>query len=535
MKLRPYQDQSVIAIDAAMAAGDMHPLIEIPTGGGKTLVIAGAIAGWMRKWPGTRVIVIAHTRELVRQNAEKMLAYWPGADLGVYCAGLGRKEIAPVTYASIQSAYRKAHQFGHVDVLMVDEAHHIPARAEGTYRRFINALREINPNMRIVGLTATPYRLESGSICGPEHLFDAVTHRVGVMDLIEQGYLCPLVAKATERQMDTRSLRVRAGEFREEDMSLMANLPDVIDGATDEIIDLCGGRRAWLIFCVDIEHAENVAAALARKGVPAGVVHSDLKQVDRDETLARFERGDIVAVCNVNVLSEGYDSPRIDAVCMLRPTLSPGLYYQQCGRGFRIHPDKDNTLVLDFAGNVMRHGPVDNLLPPMRERSDDEKGSGPPVKPCPVCTTYCHIKVRECPECGHQFEFADPHGKSASVLAPLSNGAPLEEWVDVDAVEYHRHGKPGKPDSMRVTYRCGLIKYSEWICPEHNHFSRSKSLHWAAMRGVDIALTAGTNEFLDDAKSGAFREPIRIKVRKQGKFPEIMNYEFERATVHQIA
>lgn len=528
MKLRPYQQESSDAIDAAFVAGVRAACIEIPTGGGKTHVIASTIQRWFRQWPDqVRVAVVVHTKELVRQNAEKMLATWPDAPVGVCCASLGRKEFdRPITYGSIQTMHRQTERFaasgGPFDVVMIDEAHHIPTdESAGIYTRFVDGCLVQNPNLRIVGLTATPYRLKSGTIYGEGKLFPEVTHKVGVRELIDQGHLARLRSKSAARSADTTGIHVRGGEFVADELEALVDGDGVVDAATDEMIQLAAGRRAWIVFCAGIRHAEHVAQVLIDKGISAAAVHSKLAPDTRDQILEDAAAGRITALCNVNVLSEGYDNPQIDCVVMLRPTLSPGLYYQQVGRGFRTHPLKGDCLVLDFAGNVMRHGPIDEIRAPGVSQGDGEA----PVKKCPECHELVHGAVKECPECGYEFptENKASHERTASNLGILSGEEP-EEWMNVERMTFTRHRKQGKPDSVRVDYWVGLMPVSEWLCPEHNEYAYRKTVQWFRNRtGITVGVEAPvTVDRILDTLQYMVPDPTRVRVRRTPNFPVIL-------------
>jgi DNA repair protein RadD len=236
-----------------------------------------------------------------------------------------------------------------------------------------------NPNVRLVGLTATPYRMTTGMICAPENLLNHVCYEVGVRELIVQGYLCPLKSKAGRRKVDTSGLHLRGGEFIAGEVEALMDDDSLVRSACREIVEHTQDRHSVLIFASGVQHALHVQRVLNGMGRECGFVCGDTLPFDRAETLARFKRGELKYLVNVNVLTTGFDAPNIDCVALLRPTNSPGLYYQMVGRGFRLDPSKENCLVLDFGGNILRHGPVDAL-----EIKDRASGNGEaPAKECP--------------------------------------------------------------------------------------------------------------------------------------------------------
>ena len=371
MELRPYQQAAITAVYDYLRDHDDNPCVVIPTAGGKTPVLATICKDAVTQWGG-RVLVLAHVKELLQQAADKLQAICPELKFGVYSAGLKRRDTEhPVIVAGIQSVYKRACELDAFDLIIVDEAHLIPPDGEGMYRQFLAEAKVVNPRVRTIGLTATPFRLKSGMICGPENILNAVCFEVGVRELIRDGYLCPLVTKAGREKADTAQLHVRAGEFVADELEEMMDQDQLVEAACNEIVEYTRDRHAVLIFASGVKHAQHIQHVLwENHGVECGFVCGETPDGDREELLARFrgdqtsglfEREPLKYLVNVNVLTTGFDAPRIDCVALLRPTLSPGLFYQQVGRGFRLCPGKQNCLVLDFGGNILRHGPVDQV------------------------------------------------------------------------------------------------------------------------------------------------------------------------------
>ena len=213
MVLRPYQREAVDAVYEFLRTRDDNPCVVIPTAGGKTPVMATICRDAVQRWGG-RVLILAHVREPLEQAAEKLHLVAPDLPVGIYSAGLKRRDLGyAVTIAGIQSVYERACDVGAVDLVIVDECHLIPEDGEGMYRTFLADMKQINPPVRIIGLTATPFRMKSGTICAPENILNAVCFEIGVRELIVQGYLCPLRTKAGSAKPDTNQLHVRGGEF----------------------------------------------------------------------------------------------------------------------------------------------------------------------------------------------------------------------------------------------------------------------------------------------------------------------------------
>lgn len=523
MQLRPYQHEAVQAVYSHLRARDDHPCVVIPTGGGKTPVIATICRDAVAEWNG-RVVILAHVKELLEQAAEKIAALAPALPLGIYSAGLRRKDLGyAVTVAGIQSIYKKACDLGPVDLILVDEAHMVPAEDDGMYRQFIADARAVNPHTRIVGLTATPYRMKSGSICSPGGILNHVCYEVGVRELIVQGFLSPLRTKAGRAKADTAGLRIRAGEFAAGEVENLMDSGDLVDAACAEVVEYTKDRCATLIFASGVRHGRHICDVLKnRYGIECGFVCGDTPDGVRATILQRFRSGELRYLCNVNVLTTGFDAPHIDCVALVRPTMSAGLYYQMVGRGFRLHPGKADCLVLDFGGNVVRHGPVDAIRV---EQPGAGKGE-PPVKECPECCGLIAAGYAVCPQCGYAFPEPNrqQHEAKASSEAVLSDQRPRPEPVReehrVSETTYHVHHKRGDedaPPTLRVEYRVGFNRYfREWVCLEHpaGGYARRKAEAWWRARSVE-PVPASVEEAVELASAGALAQTLTITVEQK--------------------
>jgi DNA repair protein RadD len=400
--LRDYQQRAIDHLYEWFQANDQgHPCLVLPTGAGKSHVVAALCKDALQNWPETRVLMLTHVRELIEQNAEKMRQHWPGAPLGIYSAGLRKRDLGePITFAGIQSVRNKADKLGHVDLVIVDECHLINHRDEGGYRKLIGDLEAINPALRVIGLTATPYRLGHGYITDGDALFDDLIEPVTVEELVHRGYLAPVRSKVTDLKFETDGVHKRGGEYIEKELQAAVNTPLQNDQVVREVIKLAGNRRAWLFFCTGVKHAESIADLLTEYGITAACVTGDTPGAERDRILAEYKAGRIRALTNANVLTTGFDYPDIDLIAMLRPTLSPTLYVQMVGRGMRLKSRADHCLVLDFAGCVQTHGPITAVRPPKQ----GTQGTGEaPVKLCPNCDEIVHLSARACEACGYEF------------------------------------------------------------------------------------------------------------------------------------
>jgi DNA repair protein RadD len=542
MEPRWYQTEAVNACWEHIRTHDGNPCIVLPTGAGKSLVIAMA-ARDVVAWQG-RCLVLAHRKELLEQNAEKIQACMPGLDVGVYSAGLRRKDFyQPVVVAGVQSCFRQAsaYNLGHRDIVIVDEAHLIPLAGDGMYRELLEHLRAINPRIRIVGLTATPYRLDHGLVCGPDNLLNSICYEVPLLKLIEEGFLCPLTSKEPEALVKTEGVGTKGGEFIQGQLDKSAANEEVVRAAVAELLVWTMERRSVLIFACGRRHAAMLRDCIARH-IPAdqvGYVDGETKAKERAEMLERFKAGLVRYLINIDVLTTGFDAPNVDCVALLRPTLSPGLLYQMIGRGFRLHPSKQNCLVLDFGGNIERHGPVDRLKPPKSKASGGGGAPGEaPARACPKCKELVAIQVRECPECGYLWpEPEAKHDARASSLPVLSNGLPTElliEWVEVNGdPTYLVHRTPGKEHpAFRVIYKLrGTNAVSEFVNLDHPPGSRMRlnaETWWQKRSDLPVPVSCWEAWHILKKCPAAVAKPTRVELRwtPGKKWPDILRMEF---------
>lgn len=550
-------------LDTAMAAGqpaparpEENPVIALPVGTGKSVVIASFLKRIYHSYPTQRVMMLTHVKELIEQNFDKLLRAWNTAPAGIYSAGLGRRDVyQKIIFAGIASVNGKADLFGHVDLILVDEAHLISPKDATMYRAFISALQTVNPRLRIIGLTATPWRLGHGKITENGGLFTDICFDATGVDafnwFITEGYLCPLVPRPTTAKIDTDGVHMRGGEFIEKE--LHARVGDQITAAAlQEALAVGGDRKSWLLFCAGTDHARRTAALLNEAGVSCEVVDKDTTSADRRRILADFKSGKLRAVANNNVLTTGFDHPGLDLIVMLRPTASAVLWVQMLGRGTRplfapgfnlatkegrlaaiAASPKQNCLVLDFAGNAPRLGPINDPVVP--KRKGEAKGEAP-IKVCPQCSTYVHASARHCDFCGFEFPQHGPKLNDTAGTADLIKiDIPKVEVFRVDHVVYSRHEKLGKPPSVRVTYYCGNRAFAEYVCPEHQDtYSPRRARGWFQERRFDPAtpVPTTTSELLK--VTDKVRVPSHIRVWTNKQHPEITSFCFD-GTAFQTA
>lgn len=548
MQLRDYQQQTIAAIwNYFMQGNTGNPVAALPTGTGKSVIIAGFVHGVFQHFPNQRIMMVTHVKELIEQNFDKLLKVWSTAPAGIYSAGVGRKDTtARITFAGIQSVVKKAHVFKHIDLLLIDECHLVSHKADTSYRSFIEDLKVINPNLKVIGFSATPYRLGLGSIT-EGGIFTDICIDLTTMEafnwFIDEGYLVPLIPKRTSQELSIEGVKMSGGEYNSKELQEAVDKQEITYNALKEMAEAAADRKYWLIFATGVEHAHHIAEMLESMGISAQVVHGAMGKGEREKTISDFKAGKFRALVNNNVLTTGFDMPDIDCIGMLRPTASPGLWVQMLGRGTRpVYAEgfdlstsegrlaaisaspKQNCLVLDFAGNTMRLGPVNDPRLPKKKG----KGGGPaPVRVCDVCATYMHPRVLICPCCGKEFPPSVNFTAHAGTAELIAKDLPIVEEFKVDRVTYAIHRKEGKPDAIKAAYHCGLRTFHSYCCLEHGGFASRKAREWwrqSRKPQVGDYLPASTNEAM--ANINALREPLTIKVWINKKYPEIMSMNF---------
>lgn len=524
LTLRQYQRDAVDAVFDYWLENDGSPLVVLPTGGGKSLVIATFIRELLDGYPDMRILIVTHVKELLIQNAQELLGFWPGAPIGFYSAGLGRRDAnAQIIFGGVQTIADKFAQIGHIDLILVDEAHLMPRKSETQYGKLMAGLREINPDLKLVGLTATHFRLGEGYLHeGEGALFDAIAYEKPVGEMIDDGFLCRPVSKGMATGYDLAGVGKVGGDYKQGALQAAVDRIDINKSVVDEVMAYGTNRKAWLLFCSGVEHAYHMRDEIRSRGITCETVAGETPGPERDRILRDFKAGRIRAVTNNSVMTTGTNIPSIDLLAMCRPTLSASLYIQMIGRGLRLAPGKEDCVVLDFAGNVRKHGPIDAVTPPGERKGDGEA----PIKQCPQeetdatgmagCGSLVHASARVCPDCGFQFPIDDsPKITAQAEDTPiLSKGKPEPRAVRSRAFRYHE-GKRGTP-SVKVTYMCGLTGINEWLCPQHQGFAKTKADQFWLRHGGEKPAPADVLEWIE--RQSELSATAEIMVRPDGKY-----------------
>jgi DNA repair protein RadD len=523
LELRQYQKDAVSAFFSGVESGKVSGIISAPTGSGKSLMIADICKQMITNWSHTRIIVATHKKELIEQDEEEFKRYYPRASTGVYSAGLNKRNTdRKVIFCGIQSVAKRAFDFGKIDLLIVDEAHLVNHEDGTSYARFISDLKVANPNLVIVGMSATPYRLDNGLLYeGENRLFDCLYYDIGLSRLIEEGYLSPVTSRGSANKIDLSGVKTTAGDYNKKSLELAADQVELTRSAVDEICKHGKDRNAWLIFASGIRHANHICKEVRSRGISCEVVTGECTNEERARYLSGFKNRQIRCLVNVEILVAGFNAPETDLIALLVATKSAAKYVQSVGRGTRLAPGKENCLLLDFGQNVIRHGPIDAITP--TEAKEKGEGTGEPIcKECPSCFEIIPAQAHICPACFYEFPQKPKHGAKAYDGAVLSKDE-MPLMYHVEEVDAKRHKKSDKPDSMRLDFYVIERKepISHYITLDHGGYAADKSRKYVqAAGGVASNVDEALKEFI------RWKDPVKIWTKMNGKYRNITKFEF---------
>lgn len=541
--LRDYQEAAVDSVIEYLKHNSGNPIVCAATGTGKSIMIARLVERVKKANPDSRIMIATHVAELLEQNKGKLLDLLHAADVGVYSAQLGVKDHAnEIVFAGIQSIYKKS-DLGKFNLLIVDEAHTIGRKEVSMWAKLIETLTASNPKLRIVGFSATPFRMDSGSlISGDDALFTDIVYDYSLSRAIQDGYLCPITAKWTQTQYNIDGVGKLGGEFNLKQLEEKTNVDELTQAAVREMIEKGGDRKSWLIFCNGVAHSFAIRDEIRRHGISCETVTGETPDFERAQILADFKSGKLRAVTNNAVWTTGVDVPNVDLIAMLRHTMSGALLLQMAGRGTRIMADiapcisskdrrakiaasiKPNVLFMDFAGNIQRHGFLDQI----KAKEKGKAGEGvAPMKPCPDCFSICHAAARKCNDCGYEFPQNTESKVGERYDGALFGGEPEEkEVIDVEYYPWNLNKKDKTP--------CLLVKYHhpdgshtrEYICLQHTGFAKQKADKWWQERdtlGASISFMP-VEQIYNDGYCKHLKWPNRITVKKEKGFDRVTHY-----------
>lgn len=537
---RPYQTNAANAAMEYIKAKKGNPIIVLPTGAGKTIVLVGLVDRYLSLNPRASVLILSDRKTILTQNHKSLEKTF--GKIGLFSSGLGLSEICKITVAGIQSVHRKYKLFANFGLIIVDECHLVNTSKKGMYRNFLDNLK----SSVAVGLTATHFRLGHGYIHeGDDAIFNGICFDMSSIDnfnqLVADGYLSKLYSKRTAMTMNVEGVRTIAGDFDQKQLAAAVCRDDITESAVLELVQFGENYKKWLIFAINILHAQHIRFELMQKGFKVGIVHSKMDG-DFETEMKKYKNGEYRGMINVDMLTTGFDDPSIDLIAMMRPTSSPVLHVQSIGRGSRVvyaegfdlqtkqgrldaieASGKTHCLVLDFAGNTRRLGPINDVK--VKRKGDKIGSGGSCTKVCDFCGCDNHLSAKVCIVCDADFPIKEklaPTAHNDDIVRSGESQRIEPFWVPVDSVKYNICKRNNK-DVLQVLYFIDSRKIEQLIRLESTGWPGALAKKWVSRR-----LPKNTPTTISELykRKGELPYPIEILLRPEGKYLNISDARF---------
>jgi DNA repair protein RadD len=561
-QLYTHQKEAVKAALIALKEGET-PYLEISIGGGKSLIIADLMNRAMNQ--GLRVLSLVPSKELCEQNALEASEYIDSPkDIGICCSKLNRFQVhRQSVIATYTSFLRRRATSGKFDVLLVDEAHGVGYEPTSSYRKIITSLKRINPELKIIGVTATPVRMASGRLeekyLDFEPIFTKCAYQSSIPDLIKQGVLSNITSISGDIQVDLSGVPIKGGDYDTEISAVRfdAILPHAIPDLKLKI--KAYGIETILIFASNVANARKIIEEW--DGDNIRLIYGDMSQHDRSATIKWLKHGEgLRVVVNVNVLLVGFNFQKLDAVCFLRATKSLALYRQAVGRVLRSHEDKKIGFVIDYAGNIDEHGSIDGEIPAKNRKRAGEI----PKKSCiaiveetvefeglvyrrgDVCNYPNLLSARKCRVCGAEFVSDSETG----LYTMRTRGEILKAKIDAETYTYNvervtfekAYSKKDQTEMIKINFidESGLIFHNYYLCLNHQGYARHKCItHLLQMMKqpenypLIASAPGGVNVenvllLFNNAYDKYFKRFDTITLAPNGKYKELKSWTFSK-------
>ncbi len=517
---RQYQIDTVKAWWKDLHVEGCKPVIALPTGSGKSVILGMLLKKYFKKYPHNSVLIMSHTEQILRHDFDAVTAHVPDAPISFYSASIGEKEVSQITIGGVQTVVHAKEKFMWTDLIIVDEVHAVSHKQEGSYRKILDGAYG-----KVTGMSATVFRTGHGYIHeGKGTLFNKLsidlTRGKAFTDLIDQGYLSDLVAVSPAAALNSDGVKMTGSDFNLKALAARHDRPAITNAILkDATTTYLKKYNKWLVFAIDIQHCEHITSALRELGVSTELVHSEMTG-DDNVVIDAFKKGEFTALVSVGKLTTGFDVPDVDAILMLRPTVSPVLHVQMWGRGTRAAKGKRHCLALDYAGNFLRLGPINNVKLPTKSKGSS--GGAPVMKVCPECRTLAWPSQRVCNSCGHKFVFKTKLKLKASTAEAVERKVkkgPTFKWYKVVDTVYHLQTFRNKKPVVVVKYICnkGLKTIVQYLMVEHTGYAQFKAMHILKNRGYNGEWKA--HKVIE--ASSELRKVTHILADTDGKYPSI--------------
>jgi len=512
MELRPYQKDCIEAIISFIANGTGNAIISAECASGKSVLLART-AEFLQNI-GFRVLIVADRSKLLIQNHAK---FQDVSNVGLVSSGLNKEEYGrAITVGGIQTIYNKIDKLGKKDWILIDECESYEKELPDTKPEDLTMYQQLvihYPNARLIGMSATPFRTDSGKLGWGETIYE-----IDYATLLAGNHIVPLTNKIVDKP-NLEDITIRGGEFAKNELDVKINVPELVQKSCDTLIKYAvrTGRKRILAFAVSKAHAYNIAEYLRVNKISSVCVEATTPEDEREHYYKWFENNDNEekVLVNIDLLTKGADFPCIDLIACFRPTKSLRLWRQMLGRGIRKFEGKKDCLVLDFSGNIIEFGSLDEKI--NVGEIDKKKEKKKKTKECPSCQEAVPIAKMACPSCDHVFETQEREIKHEE--KPFLEGEGRE--YEVEEIYYNKHLKEGKPPTLRVAYyiKGRADPFHEYIAFEsESGFAKKRAYKWLLKRGQDkFPIT------VDEVLKLSLLKPTHITIKKQVDNPKFFD------------
>lgn len=518
-QLRPYQREAIDAITEKFKRSD-NALLVMVMGLGKSFTSFSFIKETILRKPTAKFHFVVNRKELLEQMERELITMFPAHWIGVYTGGRKKVVGRAITVGTIQSLVRAKLS---VDVVILDEVHNLSSDNDSQYKKYLKQCAELNPHLKVLGMSATPFRAD-GLIYGKKNsLFDSITYEKDLKWALANGMLVIPRMKKPEEQFDTENLNIVRGDFDQKQIESLSNDLDKIKAQVKDALPRLEGRKKVVWACTCIKHAEDLAQILRDESEDAVAYHS--KTEDRSGVMTKWKSSGR-HLTFISIIKEGFDFPPIDAVCLCCPTRSPVKYMQIAGRALRLYEGKEDALILDYGAVVENCGPLDN---PRIPKKGEKNSKLPDMTFCPQCLEYISKLVPQCPCCGFQIPKVEIiSDRTKNLLTRHSNSFDIlssdrvrSAWVKIkDVVLEDYTTSSGKP-STKIKYipdnavAVPIVEYCVW----DNAFTNKMAFEKLKKIGV----TAFKQDQIRNQKP---KVPSYIKVVFE-KFPRVEEVKYD--------
>jgi len=499
--LRPHQEAAVKAAFSSLKEGN-RPYLDCCVGFGKSLVLAHITNVGINN--GRRVLQLVPSKELCEQNYTEAFEYVDKQDaLGIVCAGLNKNQVRKQALVATYTTFlNRMEHCGKFDLLMIDECDMISPSPSSSYQKIIRYLLRVNPDMKMLGVTGTPYRLDQGFIENDcikgKATFNVCAYQSNISEMIAQGYLSKVTSLTSEIHPDIDSIKISNGEFNTKDMGV--KFESIVDNAVTDakekfkLYDI----ETSVIFTSTVQNAQHVIDAWGEDNIR--LLTGETAKPEREKIIGWLKNGTGKRyVVNVGILTVGFNFPALDAIVLLRATTSTRLYVQMVGRVLRPAEDKHMAYVLDYGTNIDRLGPVDNIATPRTPRRRGEA----PKRICTECGEVNTLKAKYCKKCKAMFIVSDDGNYSMRTQEQILKQKMLDSLriIDIDYLFFVKaySTKDGTPMIKMIIYNTdGIVAHSHYLMPEHSGFAKTKTIKFIR------TLLKNKNDYIELTKEGEF-------------------------------